>query len=362
MGFADKVQSKLSSNKQVADIDKAGGNAIGKESVSGEVLNQYNQGNINKANAGQYADEYDRKAGLVLGKDTLTGTDKGIGSKVLGARSETEPTNGHSSTQGAHGSTNGAYGTNGGSGKRTSDTYGSGQNTHGVGTTGAGQSTSGTYATTGHKSTDTGGNYGGASGATAGAVAGSSYGASNTVGTSGGDTYGTSGTGASGHGTSRTSGAFTTGASEYPTSGKDHHGSTKDTFGSSTAGTQGTAATDTHRAHGGSHGYPTSTDKTRGSANDSGTYGSTSGAGVAGVGAGALGANALSSHSKDSSAHGAKHTKDYSSHENPTSTTGGFTTGDDSLDKKIAKLDPKAQQKAREAFEKGYNDALNRTK
>lgn len=74
-------------------VNDEGKPIVEKNFVTSEVRHEKNKGNTMIANLAQTADELDRKTGRVFGKKTLTGTDKGLGTGVLHKKEEKEVRN-----------------------------------------------------------------------------------------------------------------------------------------------------------------------------------------------------------------------------------------------------------------------------
>lgn len=394
MGLADKIQSKISGNKQVDDLDKAGGKLFGKESLSGEVQEGYKRGDYTKENAAKYGDEYDQKAGKLLGKENLSGTDGGAGTKFFGDKKDASASTSADKKSSGKDALSGAVADKETSGKEAlSNSTGYDQKV----------SSSGTHGLDSSKAT--GAAAAGTAGAT-GAAAGTAYAKNDSTGK---DSYGSSGpsSGYSGKDTYNTGSAVTgdhsttargtdiPGTQSYTagSSGKDSYGNptssnyaAKDSYGTSGAGANTAAAvTGDHSttARGtdipGTESYTAKSsgkDSYGASALSSGHGKDSYGASAPSTGAAVTGDHSTTARGNDlpgtgsyTSGTSGKHTtsgtgasgaeKSGHSSSSPSSgILGGFTTGDHSLDQKIAKLDTEGQTKAKEAFERGYQDAI----
>lgn len=289
-------------DKDKKKVNDLGEPIVEKNAVTSEVRHEKNKGNTMTANLAQSADEFDRKAGRLFGKETLTGADKGVGTEVLQKKEKKEMEKEHD----AHHSTS----------------------HHG---------TTGTAGTTG--------------------IAGNAHGTTSSHGGAFGSTSGTA--------YDRQEGVAYTGS--HPTTTDDiipSHKSERTAFeqGIATSTLHGSTATHGHSTHP-DKSYSNPKEETM---NTSVPVHSSTGAAYGHDHSGA-------SHGLSGSHHDDTHyrttdpsykTTNIHGHD-ATATTPrtaehiGFTTGNTTLDEKVARLDVKGQQQAKDAYQKGYQDGIH---
>jgi len=80
---ADKIQAKLGSNNNSTKTSNDGSYEVHKPFTSNEVEDEYTKGHGIRADAYRLTDNLDKAGGNAVGKQTLTGTDKGLGTKII---------------------------------------------------------------------------------------------------------------------------------------------------------------------------------------------------------------------------------------------------------------------------------------
>lgn len=82
------VKSSGVDSREKTKVNESGEPIIEKNAVTQEVRHEKNKGNTMMANIAQSADEFDRKVGRVFNQETMSGADKGIGTKMLHKKEE----------------------------------------------------------------------------------------------------------------------------------------------------------------------------------------------------------------------------------------------------------------------------------
>lgn len=297
------IKSTGVDSRDKSKVNEMGEPIIEKNAVTQEVRQEKNKGNTMMANIAQSADEFDRKVGRVFNQETVSGADKGIGTKMLHKKeekhAEKERENKHDSayTSTTHPTTHsaGLSSHHGGEFGTTSGTAFDGRE---------GKAVTGSHPTTVHdiETPHQSGRLGFAN----------VIPSSNAGGTHSAGIHGQSGTRDQTMDSSIPVKSSLGNQFEHRTD-TDH----RDTFGH--GGTQG----HTTFGQGQTHGH-----------DDSGL------------------------HSGNYGTHSSVLGHDESMNIPRTAGEASFTTGNTALDEKVARLDVKGQQKAQDAYNKGYQDGI----